>query len=66
MQFASKCSVLQILWNKIEVYFCDPFPLRFKSSFIITSTINLEQLTSSKIKIFKQLKTFLPLEQDIN
>ena len=27
MQFASKRSVLQILLNKIQVYFCDPFPL---------------------------------------
>ena len=25
--FAPKCLVLQILLNKIQVYFCDPFPL---------------------------------------
>ena len=28
MPFASKCSVFQILLDKIHLYFCDPFPLR--------------------------------------
>ena len=27
MQFASNCSGLQILLSKIQMYFCDPFPL---------------------------------------
>ena len=30
MQFASKRSALQILKTKIQVYFCDPFPLKYQ------------------------------------
>ena len=39
MQFASKCAVFQILFDKIHLYFCVPFPLiTRKTSAKITST----------------------------
>ena len=57
MQFASKWAVFQILLDKINLYFCVPFPLNFQKSWDMTEQYK-EKICLFQVHVFMLNRLF--------